>query len=128
MTPVETDLHGEITHISAYRPVPLDGEGLQGVQVMVPGVARVASTRRGRSITGVLGEVTSSEGEAAAQARAFARSLVANGDVRTAPRAARRLAAAPQAPSARVPHPASHEIRLVDGQPTLVRVGFSDRR
>ncbi len=63
-----------------------------------------------------------------AQARAFARSLVANGDVRTAPRAARRLAAAPQPPAARVPHTPSHEIRLVGGQPTLVRVGFSRRR
>ena len=94
---------------------------------MVPGIARVATTRRGRSITGVLGEVTSSEGDAAVQARAFARSLVANGDVRTAPRAARRLAAAPQPPTARVPHKPSHEIRLVGGEPTLVRVGFSHR-
>jgi hypothetical protein len=128
LTPVDTELHGEIAHVSAYRPVPLDGVGLQGVQVLVPGVARVATTRRGRSITGVLGEVTSSEGEATDQARAFARSLVANGDVRTPPRTARRLAAAPQAPSPRVPHTASHEIRLVGGQPTLVRVGFTCRR
>jgi hypothetical protein len=128
LTPVDTELHGEIAHVSAYRPVPLDGVGLQGVQVMVPGVARVATTRRGRSITGVLGEVTSSEGQATDQARAFARSLVANGDVRTAPRAARRLAAAPQPQAPRVPHTASHQIRLVDGQPTLVRVGFSCRR
>jgi hypothetical protein len=125
LTPVDTDVHGEISHVSAYRPIPLEGVGLEGVHVRVPGIARVATTRRGRSITGVLGEVTSSEGEAAAQARAFARSLVVNGDVRTAPRAARRLAAPPQPPATRVPHRASHEIRLVDGQPTLVRVGFS---
>ena len=128
ITPVDSELHGEIAHVSAYRPLPLDGGGLQGVQIMVPGIARVATTRRGRSITGVLGEITSSEGDAAAQARAFARSLVANGDVRTAPRAARRLAAAPQPPAARVPHKPSHEIRLVGGEPTLVRVGFSHRR
>jgi hypothetical protein len=127
MTPVDTDLHGEIAHVSAYRPMPLDGVGLQGVQVMVPGIARVATTRRGRSITGVLGDVTSSEGDAAVHARAFARSLVASGDVRTAPRAARRLAA-PQPPAGRVPHKPSHEIRIVRGQPTLVRVGFSRRR
>ncbi len=127
ITPVDSDLHGEIAHVSAYRPLPLDGAGLQGVRIMVPGIARVATTRRGRSITGVLGEVTSSEGDAAVQARAFARSLVANGDVRTAPRAARRLAAAPQPPTARVPHKPSHEIRLVGGEPTLVRVGFSHR-
>jgi hypothetical protein len=128
MTPVETELHGEITHVSAYRPIPLDDDGLPGVQVLVPGVARVATTRRGRSITGVLGDVTSSAGEAVEHARAFARSLVANGDVRTAPRAARRLAAAPQPPAGRVPHKPSHEIRVVAGQPTLVRVGFSCRR
>ena len=128
LTPVDTDLHGEISHVSAYRPIPLDGVGLEGVQVRVPGIARVASTRRGRSITGILGEVTSSEGEAATQARAFARSLVANGDVRTVPRAARRLAAPPQPPAARAPRRTSHEIRLVDGEPTLVRVGFAERR
>jgi hypothetical protein len=125
LTPVDSELHSGIAHVSAYRPLTLDGAGLQGVQIMVPGIARVATTRRGRSITGVLGEITSSEGEVAGQARAFARSLVANGDVRTAPRAARRLAAAPQPPTARVPHKPSHEIRLVGGQPTLVRVGFS---
>jgi hypothetical protein len=128
MTPVDTDLHGEMAHVSAYRAMPLDGTGLEGVQVMVPAVARVATTRGGRSVTGVLGDVSSSEGDAAVHARAFARSLVASGDVQTAPRAARRLAAAPQAPQGGVPRKPSHEIRIVGGQPTLVRVGFSHRR
>lgn len=128
MTPVDTGLHGEMAHVSAYRPMPLDGVGLEGVQVMVPATARVATTRGGRSVTGILGNVSSSEGDAAAHARAFARSLIASGDVRTAPRAARRLAAAPQPPAGSVPHKPSHEIRMVGGQPTLVRVGFSHRR
>ena len=130
LTPVDTDLHGEIAHVSAYRPSPARRRGARGR----PGAWSRASPvspapAAERSITGILGEVTSSEGEAATQARAFARSLVANGDVRTAPRAARRLGAAPQPPAdPGADSRTSHEIRMVDGEPTLVRVGFAERR
>jgi hypothetical protein len=92
---------------------------------MVPGVARV--TRRGTSITGVLGEVTQANSEVDDQARAFVRALVASGQVRTAPQATRRLAAPPQ-PRPDVPQKTpSHEIRVIAGEPTLVRVGFACR-
>jgi hypothetical protein len=124
-TPVESPLHGSISHVTAYRPVTLTGTGLDGVRVMVPASARVA--RRGGSITGTLGEVTQIDGDADEQARAFARSLVASGQVRTAPRATRRLAAPPQPPPNVPQRAVSHEIRIVDDQPTLVRVGFACR-
>ena len=126
MTPVETDLHGQITHVAAFRPLQLAGDGLEGVRIMVPGVARVA--RRGRSVTGVIGEVTPSTGQVADEARAFARTLVASGELRTAPRAARRMAgrrmAAPPQPAPRQPHRATHEIQVLDGEPTIRRLGF----
>jgi hypothetical protein len=71
--------------------------------------------------------VTPIDGDVDEQARAFARSLVASGQVRTAPGATRRLAAAPQ-PRADVPQQTpSHEIRVVNGEPTLVRIGFACR-
>ena len=124
-TPVDSPIHGPIAHVTAYRPLTLTGTGLDGVRVMVPGVARV--TRRGTSITGVLGEVTQANSEVDDQARAFVRALVASGQVRTAPQATRRLAAPPQ-PRPDVPQKTpSHEIRVIAGEPTLVRVGFACR-
>ncbi len=84
ITPVETNQPGGIAHVAAYRPITLDGRGLEGVRVMVPGVTRVAVTRGGRAATGTLGEVAPASGEAEAQARAFARSLLENGDIQTA--------------------------------------------
>jgi hypothetical protein len=125
LTPVDSALHGPIAHVTAYRPLMLDSEGLAGVRVMIPGVARVALTRRGGPISGVLGNVTPASSEVEQHARAFVRALVASGDVRTAPRAARRMRGAAQ-PEVRGPRRrSSHEIRMVGGQPTLVRLGFS---
>ena len=121
-TPVDTGAHGEISHVAAYRPVTLSGVGLEGVRVMVPAGARIA--RRGAAVMGMLGDVTPADGTSDNEARAFAQALVASGQVRTAPQATRRLAVAPQ-PSTDRPHRTpSHEIRIVDGEPTLVRVGF----
>ena len=124
VTPVDSDLHGEIAHVAAYRALTLDGRGLEGVRVMVPGAARVATRRGGRTITGVLGDVTPAQGDVDAQARAFARSLLENGDIKVAPRATRRMGA-PLQPSvdrgSRIP---THEIRIIGGQPTLKRIGF----
>jgi hypothetical protein len=119
-------VHGEISHVAAFRSVALSGQGLEGVQVRVPAGARVA--RRGAAIEGVLGEVTPADGAADNEARAFALALVASGQVRTAPQATRRLAAAPQPSVDRPQRTPSHEIRIMDGEPTLVRVGFLGSR
>jgi hypothetical protein len=124
ITPVETKSGEEIAHVAAYRAVTLDGLGLEGVRVMVPGVTRVSTTRGGRSITGTLGQVTPAQGDVEAHARAFARALLANGDIKTAPRAMRRMGAAPQ-PSVDVgSRKPTHEIQIRGGQPELVRIGF----
>ncbi len=128
MTPVDSPLHGPIAHVSAYRTLALDSEGLEGVRVMVPGVARVQMVRRGGPIAGVLGNITPAGDEVEAEARAFVRALIASGDVRVPPRAATRMAAALPEPDRQNPRQrTSHEIRIQGGQPTLVRVGFSHR-
>ena len=124
---VESDTHGTIGHITAYRAVPLDSEGLQGVNIMVPGVARVQMARRGGAITGVLGDVSPATGDAERQARAFARTLIASGDIRVSARATRARRIAPPPAIAPPKRTASHEIRVVGGEPTIVRVGFSFR-
>ena len=121
ITPVESELHGDIAHVAAFRPLQLAGAGLEGVRIMIPGVARVA--RRGRAMGGVLGDVTPASGAVAEEARAFARTLVASGTLRTAPRAARRMAAPPQ-PAPRQQHLPTHEVQVVDGEPTIRRIGF----
>jgi hypothetical protein len=124
---VDSDNHGTIGHVTAYRAVPLDSEGLQGVNIMVPGVARVQMTRRGGAIAGVLGEVSPATGDAERQARAFARTLIASGDIKVSARATRARRIAPPPAIAPPKRTASHEIRSVGGQPTIVRVGFSLR-
>lgn len=122
VTPVETEMHGSMAHVTAFRPVRLDGEGLEGIRIMVPGVARV--TRRGRSMGAVLGEVAPVTPEAESDARAFARALLANGQLRVAPRVARRVRAAGPVAAAPPRPTATHEIRIVDGEPTIRRRGF----
>jgi hypothetical protein len=124
VTQVDTRLQGEIAHVAAYRPVTLDGAGLEGVRVMVPGTTRVSVRRGGGAITGTLGEVTPASGEVEAQARAFARSLLENGDIQTAPRAVRRMGAAPRPAVDRGSRKPTHEIRIKRGQPELIRIGF----
>jgi hypothetical protein len=123
VTPVDSAMHRGLAHVTSYRPLTLSGEGLDGVQVMVPAAARVV--RRGAAIVDLIGEVAPADDAADENARAFARALVAHGQIRTAPAAGRRVAptvaAAPDGP----PRMATHEIRLVSGQPTLVRVGFA---
>jgi hypothetical protein len=108
--------------VTAFRPLTLAGDQLDGVRVLVPSVARVV--RRGAAIEGTLGDVSGPDPQADEEARSFARALVASGQVRTAPRARRRLAAAPE-PAPGRPHRPTHEVRVVDDQPTLVRVGFA---
>jgi hypothetical protein len=123
VTPVDSELHGEIAHVTAFRPLPLT-DVLPGVDVKVPASARV--TRRGRSITGTIGEVQPATGEVDNEARAFVRALVQSGDVRVPARVARRL----QAPPMRGTMPrrtATHEVQIEQGRPTLKRVGFSCR-
>ena len=109
---VESDTHGTIGHVTAYRAVPLDSEGLQGVNIMVPGVARVQMARRGGAITGVLGEVSPATGDAERQARAFARTLIASGDISVSARATRGRRIAPPPAIAPPKRTASHEIRI----------------
>ncbi len=123
VTQVESK-QGDIAHVAAYRPLALDGRGLEGVRVMVPGSARVATRRGGRSLTGTLGEITPAQGEVDAQARAFVKSLLDNGDIKTAPRAMRRMVAPPQPSTDRASRAPTHEIRILGGEPTLVRIGF----
>jgi hypothetical protein len=122
ITPVSTDLHGEIAHVSASRPLRLTGDGLDGVEIMVPAAARVA--RRGRGMGELIGDVSPITTEAEDNARAFARSLVASGQLRVSPRVTRRArgvaSAIPQGPA----RTATHEIRVVRGTPTIVRRGF----
>jgi hypothetical protein len=125
ITPVDSAMHGEIAHVAAYRPLDLTGEGLDGVQIMVPAVARI--TRRGGAIVGTLGEAAPADAAADEDARAFARALVASGQVRTAPAAARRGASVVAPQPDRPPQTATHEVRMVSGRPTLVRVGFACR-
>lgn len=121
VTPVESDLHEGLAHVTAFRPVRLTGDQLEGVRIMVPGVARVA--RRGRAIDGVLGPVRPSTGETEqAHARAFARMLVESGQLRTTPRARRQMRGK-EPPTAQSPT-VTHEVRLVSGEPTIVRRGF----
>jgi hypothetical protein len=123
ITPVESDLHDGLAHVTAFRPVRLTGDQLEGVRILVPGVARVV--RRGRSIGGVVGAVTPSTGDAEqAHARAFARMLVESGQLRTTPSVRRRMRGA-QPPSDGQRPTASHEVRIVEGEPTIVRRGFS---
>jgi hypothetical protein len=132
ITTIASDMHGEIAHVTAYRALSLNGEGLEGVQVLVPAMARVA--RRGTAIVGMLGDVAPADAGSDEQARAFARGLVAAGQVRAAPAtvrrasaAVRRLAVVPQPAAGTAPPSASHEIRVIQGRPTLVRVGFAER-
>jgi hypothetical protein len=136
-TPVQSDTQGEIAHVVAYRPVQLTDGDLAGVRLMVPAVAAVRT--RGRSVTGVIGAVKPADQEVEREGRAFARALLANGDIRgtaatAAPATGRRtrggggksIAPPPPRP-AYAPFPPTHEVRIVAGEPTLARVGFSGR-
>jgi hypothetical protein len=137
-TPVSSDLQGEISHVVAYRPVQLTEGELSGVRLMVPAVAAVRT--RGKSVTGVIGAVRPADQEVEREGRAFARALLANGDIRSTPPAAaagtgRRTRGArprgvvqPPPRPAYAPFPPTHEVRIVAGEPTLTRVGFSGRR
>ena len=59
-----------------------------------------------------------------AQARAFARSLLENGDIGTTGRATRRAGFAPQPSVDRGVRKPTHAIKIKGGQPELVRIGF----
>ncbi len=114
LTRVTSDLHGEIAHVTVFQPLPLAGAVLKGLQILVPAVARVQT--RGRTIVGLLGEAVPVLAEAEAHARAFAKALVANGDldVGKALRAVRRP-----------PRPATHVVKIIAGKRTIARRGFA---
>jgi hypothetical protein len=140
MTSVSSDVHGEVTHVAAFRPIQLAEGELAGVHLMVPAVAEVRT--RGRSVRGVIGNVHPADQEVENEGRAFARALLANGDIRPtvesptegagrrrmrgAGRTSIRIAPAPRPSHA--PFPPTHEIRTVRGEPTLARIGFSGLR
>ena len=120
VTPVDSDMHDDFAHVTAFRSLSLTGV-LPGVEIPVPVTARV--TRRGTSITGVVGDIVGASANVDSEARAFVQTLVSNGDVRVNATAARRIAlTAPQVTARRT---ATHEVRTVGGKPTLVRVGFA---
>jgi hypothetical protein len=121
VTPVESKMHPDMVHVTVFRKLPLTGV-LRGVTVKVPASARV--TRRGGSITNVIGEGVAATGAVEDEARAFVRTLVQSGDVKVAPKLTRRVQA-PIAPQDRPPRKPTHEIKTEDGEPTLVRVGFA---
>jgi hypothetical protein len=87
----------------------------------------------------VIGNVTPADQEAEREGRAFARALLANGDIRPTgdpatedqPKRRRVRGGRPRfemAPTPRpnfAPFPPTHEVRMVNGEPTLSRVGFS---
>jgi len=137
-TSVTSDVHGDVSHVAAYRPIQLTEGQLTGVRLMVPGTAEVR--RRGRSVTGVIGDVKPADQEVEREGRAFARALLANGDIRPTgddtasgdqPRRRRVRGGRPRfemAPTPRpnyAPFPPTHEVKMVNGEPTLSRVGFS---
>ncbi len=137
-TPVSSDVNGEISHVVAYRPLQLTEGELSGVRLMVPATAAVRT--RGRSVTGVIGAIKPADQDVEREGRAFARALLANGDIRntvqTAAPAGRRRTrggssagvVAPQPRPAYAPFPPTHEVKIVAGEPTLSRIGFSGRR
>jgi hypothetical protein len=127
-------IDGEIAHVVAYRSIEVSLTGLAGVHIRVPASARVRT--RGRSVVGVLGDVRPAEGDVAAEGLAFARALIANGDVVGAGAAAEppparrsrgpvRIAGSLPPRQAGSPYPPTHRIAQVDGVPTIVRIGFA---
>ena len=137
-TPVSSDVNGEISHVVAYRPLQLTEGELSGVRLMVPATAAVRT--RGRSVTGVIGAIKPADQDVEREGRAFARALLANGDIRNTaqtatPAGGRRTrggshagVVAPQPRPAYAPFPPTHEVKIVAGEPTLSRIGFSGRR
>lgn len=129
-TAAGSDLHGEVAHVTAYRPVALTDE-LAGLHIMVPATARVRT--RGAAIVGILGDVSPADAPAEVEARAFARALLANGDLtREEAAGPRRLRGATMAPMAlppprpvNAPFPPTHAVRTIDGLATIVRIGFA---
>jgi hypothetical protein len=113
-TTVSSDLHGDMAHVVAYKPLRLSGAALKGLQIMVPAVARVQV--RGRSIVGMLGEAVPVADDEETQAQAFAQALVANGDL--------QLERA-HAVARRAPRRPTHVVKSVGGKPTIVRRGFA---
>jgi hypothetical protein len=138
-TNVTSDSHGQMAHVTAYRPIALTDE-LAGLHMLVPASAQVRT--RGAAVVGVLGEVRPADQEAENEARAFARALVANGDLifpagdppagapRTrGPAAGGRLrgrAAAPLLPRpANAPFPPTHVVRREGNLNVIRRLGFA---
>jgi hypothetical protein len=113
-TAVSSDLHGNMAHVVAYKPLRLGGVVLKGLQIMVPAVARVQV--KGRAIVGMLGEVMPVAGDEEAQAQAFAQALVANGDL---------VLQGARAVARKLPRRPTHVVRTVGGRRRLVRRGFA---
>ena len=86
----------------------------------------------------MLGEVHPVEGDVEAEGQAFARALVANGDVvgvdgdatpvpQRRLRGPARIAGALPPRQAGSPYPPTHRVVRIDGTPTIVRIGFAGR-
>ncbi len=112
-TRVASDLHGDIAHVTAYRPLRLAGVALKGLHILVPAVARVQV--KGRAIVGMLGDPVPVAGGQEAHAQAFAQGLAANGDVELE---------RGRAISRRAPRRPTHVVRTIGGRRTIVRRGF----
>ena len=128
-TAVQSDLHGEMAHVSSFQQVAL-GADAPGLSIRVPATARVST--HGRTLRGVLGDVSQVDAAAESEARAFARMLLANADVKDPAGPAGRshlrghsFAVSPEQRPANAPFPPTHTVRVIAGQPTIVRVGFA---
>ncbi len=139
-TNVSSDADGQRTHVTAYRPVALTDE-LAGLSVLVPASAQIRT--RGATVVGVLGEVRPADQEAENEAKAFARALVANGDLiqpsdgAAAPGAPRtrgfaaggrtrgRAVAPPPPRPANAPFPPTHIVRREGNLNVIKRLGFA---
>ena len=110
VTRVASEMHGPIAHVAAYRALRLSAGALAGVHVPVPAAARVQT--RGAALVGLIGDPVPADAAADHDARAFARGLLASGQLVFGRR------------TARAPRRATHGVETISGRRTLVRRGF----
>jgi len=115
VTRVASEMHGEIAHVAAYRPLRLAAGALAGVHVPVPAAARVQT--RGGALVGLLGAPAPVDATADREARAFAKGLLASGQLALGRRGARSRRGGERR--------ATHAVETIAGRRTLVRRGFA---